>query len=160
MAGRPPKPTEQLKLEGTYRKDRHEKRATNSALEPLLAVECPEDITGKAREVWLMQAQMLCELKRINTLNLPIFEQAMRAYKRAIECQTSIDEAGGMASYSAQMTPGQADLSIRERQFRKDYTDLIDTFGVTPVGAAKVSTPAQDKDALDLEAITAIIGNG
>ncbi|MCR5723477.1 MAG: P27 family phage terminase small subunit [Treponema sp.] len=159
MAGRPPKPTEQLKLEGTYRKDRHADRATNSALEPLTAVECPPDITGKARDVWNMQTAELCQLHRVNALNLPVLEQAFRAYKRAEECMNAIDEAGGLAAYALQMKPGQADLSIRERQFRKDYTDLIDTFGVTPTGAAKVHAP-QEKEKLDTDAITALIGNG
>ena len=158
--GRPPKTVEQHKLEGTYQKCRHEGRATNASLEPLTGAECPADITGKARDVWQLQVAELCSFKRVNRLTLPVLEHAFRAYKRALECQRAIDDAGGLAAYSASLVPGQADLSIRERQYRKDYADLIDTFGVTPVGAARIHTSAPQGDKLDTDAITAIIGNG
>ena len=50
MAGRPPKPLHLLKLEGTYRKDRHSSRCEDPC--PAGFPDTPEDLTGHALKEW------------------------------------------------------------------------------------------------------------
>ncbi|XZE56144.1 hypothetical protein SH139x_002225 [Planctomycetaceae bacterium SH139] len=49
-SGRLPKPTEQHVLDGTYRSDRHARRADVLVMAEQL--QCPESLTGAAREAW------------------------------------------------------------------------------------------------------------
>ena len=50
MAGRPPKPLHLLKLEGTYRKDRHSNRCEDPCPEGF--PDTPADLTGHALKEW------------------------------------------------------------------------------------------------------------
>ena len=65
--GRPPKPSHLHALQGTFRQDRHGKETapTPSAGE-LTVKDCPEFLTGRAREIWAENVKKLTWLTRFD----------------------------------------------------------------------------------------------
>lgn len=161
MGGRPPKPVEQHKLEGTYRPCRHDNRASNASLEHLTGVEKPAFLVGQAADAWELQVPELCKLHRVTKMDVPILVKAFAYYQRSLECAKVIEDAGGVACYAELLESGKPDLTIREMQYFEKYEHIMASlFGVTPAGAAKIRTPesAKKDDASDV--LLKIIGNG
>ena len=157
MAGRLPKTVEHHKLEGTYRKNRHADRGTN--LEPLDGVECPDTITGRAREMWEQVVPALCKARMVTTVTLPTLEHAFYWWQKAQECRAVVDAAGGLAAYLLTLGPNTKNVMDLALKYEQEYQKIMAQFGDTPVNAARVRGNVTEQK-VDAEAVLAIMGNG
>lgn len=157
MGGRPPKSVEQHLLDGTYQKCRHADRGTN--LEPLDGVDCPESLTGKARELWESLVPALCRARMVTAASLPTLEHAFHWWQRAQECRAVVDAAGGTAAYLLTLGPGMRNILDLALKYEQEFEKIMAQFGDTPVNAARVRGNVTDKK-LDTDAILKIMGNG
>lgn len=157
MGGRPPKPVEQHKLEGTFQKCRHADRGTN--LEPLDGVDCPESITGKAREMWESLVPALCRARLVTAASLPTLEHAFYWWQQAQVCRDIVEAAGGSAAYLLQLAPQAVNHLNLALKYEQEFEKVIAQFGDTPVNAARVRGNVTEKK-LDTDAILKIMGNG
>ncbi len=157
MGGRPPKSVEQHKLDGTYQKCRHADRGTSLA--PLEGVDCPDSITGKARELWEEVVPALCRAKMVTTVTLPTLEHAFFWWMKAQECRQLVENAGGLEPYLLTLGPNTKNAMDLALKYEQEYQKIMAQFGDTPVNAARVRGNVQ-QDKPDTDAILRIMGNG
>ena len=156
--GRPPKTVEQHKLDGTYQKCRHADRGTS--LEPLTGVECPEGITGKARELWNQVVPALCAARMVTIVTLPTLEHAFYWWQQAQECRALVEKAGGLAAYLLTLGPNTKNAMDLALKYEQEYQKIMAQFGDTPVNAAKVRGNVKPEEKNPADAVLKIMGNG
>lgn len=157
MGGRPPKSVAQHIQDGTYQKCRHADRGTN--LEPLDGVDCPESITGKAREMWESLVPALCRARMVTAVSLPTLEHAFYWWQQAQTCRSVVEAAGGTAAYLLTLVPGSVNYLNLALKYEQEFEKIMAQFGDTPVNAARVRGNVTEKK-LDTDAILQIMGNG
>lgn len=115
-----------LKLEGTYRKDRHSARDEGEIADLLPAPPpCPEVIkTAYVRAAWDFAIPPLVYTKRIAPEDMPIIETAFRALDDAERWHTRLvdfdPDDPRFASYSGAV-----------KNYRQQFVDIMRRFGCT-----------------------------
>lgn len=127
MAGRPPKPTAQHKVEGTYNSTRHKARIDGTFETGKPAK--PESLSGRASLCWdLIVAgtpdSVLC---LVDGLSL---EAAARWFAKWDEWMTNIEQNPG--GYKGQILAGHA---------WNQFQTIASKFGLTPADRAKIKAP-------------------
>lgn len=138
--GPPPKPPEQKKIEGTFRKDRDGGNASNQA--PAGRPKCPPDLDGDARAIWRQLAPKLVRLKTIATVDGGVLEAycrtlalARRLDKEAVKNPMVEDRFGGMAPNPA---------GIEARKLWPVVQSLASDLGLSYAARTKAPPPAQE----------------
>lgn len=158
MAGRPPKSKAQHQLEGTYRKDRHEKRGTKLELVQL-GISCPSSITGDAKKVWDSVIPELAKAGLITLVDAPQLEHAFRCYQYAMTCRATIEKKGGIVKYLASLEFREKNLADEELKYMQEWERILWKYGMTPVEASKIKNNVQ-KEEDDDSIIKSVMGQG
>lgn len=156
VGGRPPKPVEQHKLDGTYQKCRHQDRV--QVTEKITTIEPPETLTDEAKRTWETVIPVLCKAGLVSQADAPELFEAFTAYGIAQQFLHKGFEAGGVDFI---LTLGRSDKDpFREYLlYMERFDKIMWKFGVTPVERNKIHR-APDKKEDDDSFIRNIIGNG
>ena len=128
-----------LKLEGGYRKDRHENR-NESAITTMLTVPppCPATIkTEYVRQAWQVTVPPLVYTNRIGAEDVPILEVAFRALDGAEIFQSRLDvmlERIDNIESGEEVPPPYAailQLAGMVKNYRQQFVDIMRRFGAT-----------------------------
>ncbi len=158
MAGRPPKAIEQHKLDGTYRKDRHDNRGTQ--LQKIRDVKIPESISPVAAELWRQIVPELCKADLITDVDIPALEYAFYCYGLALELRSIAEEyPGGKAAYIANCKRMEKDVLFESRRYMNEFNSIMMRFGMTPVERARIKGNAPENPDSD-DPVSRIIGDG
>jgi phage terminase small subunit len=128
MAGRPPTPTPILKAQGTYREDRHARRADGAF--PRGKPTCPKFLTGEARSEWNRQVKALAQAGVLSLVDRVLLAAWCATWQQYVEAEGDNGE---------------------RRRLVDALVKLGREFGFSPVARAKVATTGQapEVDALD-----------
>jgi len=139
--GRPPKPTKQHLLHGTYREDRHGDRL--DVLTPDGAPDMPEGLSAGQSQVWQMvvdslPAEVLSAGDAIELVGLVVWHELFERLAEAVrEC-----DVRDKAAYS---------LTIRMGQAWNHVSAILGKFGMSPGDRAKLKIvpPVEELDELE-----------
>lgn len=163
MGGRPPKPVEQHKLDGTYQKCRHENRIKVTT--KITTIDPPESLTEDARKVWETVVPCLCKDGLVSQADAPELLEAFTAYgiaQEALKAAMKIsggDSIADAVAYSLCLNKAQKDPLREYLLYHERFDKIMWKFGLTPVERNKIHAPAEKKEDED-DAVLAIIGNG
>ncbi len=142
MTGRPSKPVELHRLDGTYRSDRQGNSVTadNQLLKP------PEHITGLALEEWLRVAHELHGINITTALDLTLLEQYCVMYAQWREMIDQVSQRGAVqetkTGYSQQS--GYFTVAVKlAGEIRKIATE----FGLTPSARSRMRISKNEESA-------------
>jgi P27 family predicted phage terminase small subunit len=156
--GRPPKPVEQHKQDGTFQKCRHEDRGTQ--LEPIETLPCPASLTGEALEKWEEIVPNLCKADLVTETDAPVLEHAFHCYGLARNLRKiAAAYPGGEAKYIESLDRMKKDVLFESLRYMQEFEKIMYKFGMTPVERARIKgtvKPEEDEDS----AVKNIIGNG
>lgn len=132
MAGRPPKPTAQHKIEGTYNSTRHKDRIDDVFEQGV--PEKPSTLKGRASEAWDLITSgtpdaILCLVDQLS------LEAAARWFAKWDQWMTNIEETPG--GYKEQILAGHA---------WNQFQTIASKFGLTPADRAKIKAPEGQKE--------------
>ncbi len=159
MAGRPPKPIEQHKLDGTYRKDRHSEHGIQN-ISKIVGIEPPEDLTEEARRVWLDIIPVLCAAELVTPIDMPALYEAFTVYGMAQELRKIAEnKPKGAAAYVLSLGRMDKDPMFEYLRYMRRFDEILYKFGMTPVERARISTGKKERTNED-DPLSKIIGNG
>lgn len=145
MAGRPAKPSELKKLQGTYRPDRAPNEPTPARGRP----SCPAELTGAARKEWGRIAKQLDELGLLTQVDRTALAAYCVAYSHWLAAnemlQKPVKEGGGMVVYSANGYPSVSPHWTASQQASKQMLMYLREFGMTPAARSRLSVPQTEK---------------
>lgn len=133
MTGRPAKPTNIHRLQGTFEKSRHTNRM-DVDVKPLIYVPLPPNrLSSEGREMWMNLAPLLVSHGLLSEFDLPAFE-------------TLVETTGESRRLRAAQNGGEpvrtADISDCERR----QLALLIQFGLTPAARAKIKIEKVKQD--------------
>jgi P27 family predicted phage terminase small subunit len=151
--GRPPKPVQLHKIEGTYQPVRHASRGDQ--------LEAPGELSGKRPPAWMNEAQRklwrelltdapLGVLRRIDAALLGNYVELLDRYRRLVEAQRQLDLAQPMPFLVK--SPAGATLSPYLRAINHCVlllTRLAGEMGFTPAARAGLPVPGAAESADD-----------
>lgn len=156
--GRPPKPVEQHKQDGTYQKCRHADRGTQ--LEPVKTLPCPASLTDEAAEKWDEIVPGLCGAELVTGADVPVLEHAFHCYGLALNLRKiAAQYPGGEAKYIASLDRMKKDVVYESLRYMQEFEKIMYKFGITPVERARIKGNVKPEDDED-SAVKGIIGNG
>jgi len=146
------KPVEQLKLEGTYRKDRHSERdKAQQQLEQIsnvgaIEIIIPEFLTNKVlQDRYKFHCQYLIALKLLEPQDLDLLDMSYDLLQRAVDIRKMLD-----ALQAKNVLMENKDDILKYDQLSKMYIRYIDrykqiasVFYVSPVARSKLILDAQ-----------------
>lgn len=139
--GRPRKPTEKHKLDGTYRQDRHANRIDSGANLP--PIEKPADLAGDAADLWDLLVRTLPP-GVLGASDMPTLAGACRWWGEWRRWDRELSNPDSeMDVYKASILAGMA---------WKCYTQAASKLGLSPVDRARLDVSAKQEspgDALD-----------
>lgn len=132
-AGRPAKPTELHKLDGTYRPDRH----SNGIAADTQLLAPPDHLSGLALEEWLRVASELHNVNLTTALDITLLEQYCIMYAQWREMVEEVDKHGAVqetqTGYSQQT--GYFTVAVK---LAKEIRDIAKEFGLTPSARSRM----------------------
>lgn len=139
MAGRPKKPVEMKKLEGTYRKDRDEQReivqdtlVKTPVILNALSVSCPKSITDKyCRKYWKTLTKMLLSIHVLSAGDLPQLETMFVYLQKLREVQADFVQTSVLDEEFDLLEKRYTRLSTR-------FDQLASKYYVSPADRAKL----------------------
>jgi P27 family predicted phage terminase small subunit len=155
--GRPPKPQEQKRLEGTLRKDRENLKAPVAAV--LEALPMPEGLTEREQAGWAELATVVAPMRVVTPSDLPAFRQLVTTWAQAEWARETVNVEGQTYSVDTQSGtvirkhPAVEILLSAKKQLSSDLAQ----FGLTPAARQRVSVLAEEKEKDGLDEFT--VGN-
>lgn len=139
--GRPPKPIEQKKLEGTYRKDRDLQReqtekqlreAPSAMFKPGEKVKCPASITDRyVRNYWKKMTTALIALGVLSYVDVPEVEQLCMTLQKLREVQVTFST----------LSPFDEDFDLWEKRYIRlanKFSELGAKYFISPAARSKL----------------------
>lgn len=147
LRGPAPKPSEQKKLEGTYRADR---AARNEPQPRVMIPACPEWLTTEARKEYKRVAKILVEtrvLTEADRTGLAAYAHEFAAW-RAAEKELEIDGPILISSKTGShyLNPMQG---VASNHF-KNMVKLMAEFGLTPASRSRIEAQPEDEKKMTL----------
>lgn len=138
-AGRPPKPTEMKRLEGTARKDRTNAAQPVSA--PVEALVMPLDLTDREKMAWTELEAVVLPMRVATPSDLPAFRQMVTTLAIIEEARHAINELGLTFTVTT-----ESGVVVRKRPevevllaAKKQLAVELSRFGLTPADRQRVS---------------------
>jgi phage terminase small subunit len=152
-AGRPPKPTQVLKLQGTYRKSRHGNRL-DSDLRTLptdfVIPEPPEGLHPKAKALWEPWIEGLLVKHVLTEVDFPTIEIGFVHLSQALRYGDMIRSFHTADSLSNDDMEYLKRLEHLFAQSSKCFLEIMSEYGNTPAARAALKVPEPDNgQALD-----------
>jgi P27 family predicted phage terminase small subunit len=150
-AGRPPKPAELKRLEGTARKCRENARAPAGA--PLEALPMPPGLTEREQAAWAELAAVVAPMRVVTPSDVPAFRQMVTTRAMCAEARDDIRNEG--QTYTVVTESGAVKRKNPSVEVLATFTKLHDVqlaqFGLTPAARQRVSAikPDAKGDPLD-----------
>jgi hypothetical protein len=152
-----PKPIEELKLKGTYRKDRHKKREeTEIAFRNIsspVEIKVPDSITNE-----VIKKQYIEHVHQLNTLgilqpqDLQLLNVSYDLIQRAVDLQTNIDALEAKDALTDKTAFMKYErMTAMYLKIIRAYSDISTKFYVTPVARAKLILDSQTFEKNELE---------
>lgn len=162
--GRPPKPVQIHRLEGTYRPDRHSERAEPVAAGLLAQMQPPAWMTERQREIW---GEIIADapygiLRRIDRQLLVNYVELVARHERAVIAQRQVDDAAETAallSRNGGISPYLKIINHCVMLMAKLQTEM----GFTPTARASLgmaSLPTREEPAIEHERFDVILPTG
>lgn len=142
--GRPRKPTEQHKAQGTYRADRHGEAAGDLPYEPGIPVP-PKGMRLKYRKVWDELTGQMADAGILCVADASTVEGAVSALVRAREARQKIDKDGAYITSKANGVTAHPAVGV-ERQAMQQALTFLRELGLTPSSRAGFAKRAADKE--------------
>lgn len=144
--GRPRKPTNQKKLEGTYRKDRE-----NPKEPPILdveVVEAPNWLNATGSDAYLHMADILKQQKSLSLSDLQTLAIMSDVYSDVVNLTKQVRKEGRV--YTSETELGKITRPNPKFQMlskvRDQFHRYASEFGMTPASRAKVIAAVEDQD--------------
>ena len=137
MRGRPPKPLERHRRDGTYRRDRH-----GDGLPVLVGgrpfeLEPPADLPPAALEVWRLVVPELVTVGLVDRVDVPALVVMCTAYARMVEAGELV-AAHGLVVESTRGTAIVNPAAKVERDASLLFLRYAEQFGLTPSARARL----------------------
>lgn len=148
MKGRPNKPKELKKIEGTYRKDRDRNKAEYPGM---VAASPPEMLPEGAKKVWSRIIPQLVEtdiLKEIDVTAAAMLCVSLDTYNYCTEQIAKMKELADMRE-SEDHTNHMRKVFLTRKEAFSDAFRLMQDFGLTPVSRQRIVIQAKDDDYQD-----------
>ena len=143
-AGRPAKPTELHKLDGTYRPDRH----SNGVAADTQLLAPPDHLSGLALAEWLRVASELHEVNLTTALDTTLLEQYCVMYAQWRGMVAEVDKHGAVqetqTGYSQQT--GYFTVAVK---LAKEIRDIAKEFGLTPSARSRMRINREEQSEQD-----------
>lgn len=138
--GRPPTPTEILKLTGGYRPDRHGDRVDADGLEIAEELNCPDHLDDAARAEWARVTAVLSPLGVATSLDRAALAVYCLSWSRWVEAEGEIAEGGLVVEgHRGVMVPNP--LLRVSRDSRDAMLKAAAKLGLTPGDRATLKLP-------------------
>ena len=124
-----PKSTEQHKIDGTYRPDRHSERLVLSNESP----QPPSDLDASERELWLHITDSI-PVARVDALALRCLVESWRLYRRA---------------YGDFVANPDKETRITWKACQDAFIAIARQFGLTPVSRSQIKATEPQQDGAD-----------
>jgi P27 family predicted phage terminase small subunit len=145
-AGRPPKPAEQKRQEGTLRKDRENAHAPAGT--PLDALPMPEGLTDREAAAWAELAAVVVPMRVVTASDLPAFRQMVTTWAICDEAWEDIKKEG--QTYTLVTESGAVKRKNPSVEILAAYKKLLGTdlahFGLTPAMRQRVSVLGEESE--------------
>lgn len=139
---RPPQPTTKLKLNGTYREDRHGERnePQHAGGKPLM----PVGMAGRAADEWVRIVDVL-DGDMLSPADQSLLASYCMAVAQLHESQASIESAGLLVEGHNGSVRRNPALMI-QKQAVEVIAMTASRFGLSPADRAKLAIPKKDED--------------
>lgn len=138
-AGRPPKPAELKRLEGTARRDRENPNAPTLA--PLEVLPVPDGLTEREAAAWAELAPVVLSMRVVTPFDVPAFRQMVTTLALAEEARHAINTLG--MTFTVTTESGEV---VRKRpevevflSAKKQLSVELSRFGLTPADRQRVA---------------------
>lgn len=150
--GRPSKPTDAHKRDGTYKKSRHGNRVPDSDFAEATDLNCPDDLSGHASEAWLRIIGVLPKerLKQADAELLAGMCHWLGEFSKIREAMRGM-EVTSQNYYK---------LTILAQMTWKAFKDCAGSFGMTPSDRARLKFVVEQKVEDDALETLKLIGAG
>jgi P27 family predicted phage terminase small subunit len=136
------KPTEQKKLEGTYRADR---AARNEPKPEVMIPACPSWLTGEARKEYNRHAKMLVNLRVLTEADRLALAALIHEFSAWREAETMVGVLGAVLisekTGAPYLNPWQ---NIASNHF-KNMVKLMGEFGLTPASRSRIEAQPEEE---------------
>lgn len=146
LRGPSPKPSEQKKLEGTYRKDR---AATNEPKPKVIVPSCPQWLTAEGKREYKRQAKMLIALRVMTEADRMALAAYAHEYSKWREAEEIVDREGAVLvgeKGGAYLNPWK---NIASNHF-KNMIKLMGEFGLTPASRTRIEAQPEETKKMTL----------
>ncbi len=132
------KPPELKALHGTDQPCRDQKATTSTGDNLPSSIPVPSFLNPPGKRKWRELVKLLRERKLLDRVDLGALELCCIAYDEVISCQTAIQQAGGIESYTAKKTSQQTPLLTAKKSAMETYKKYMTEFGLSPASRAKL----------------------
>lgn len=142
-SGRPPKPTEKLKLYGTYRKDRHGKRRDTSKLKK--PVKMPDDLHETEQNLWeriIPDLEAAGMLKTVDESALRGMIEWLARYRLCVLWLKRRQVSAGFDGDSDSLDEVARIQNMAEKAWKQFFT-VASRFGMSPSDRNRLSAEAE-----------------
>ena len=152
-AGRPPKPTEVLKLQGTFRKDRHGLRFDNDLTTlptDFVLPPAPENLHPKAAALWTPWLEGLLVKHVLTEIDFAALELGFTHLSQALKYADMLRSYGTTDHLDDDTLERVKRLERLFAQSSKCFLEIMSEYGCTPAARAALKVPEPDNgQALD-----------
>jgi P27 family predicted phage terminase small subunit len=151
MVGRPQKPQELKRLDGTLRKDRENPRAPVAAV--LEALPMPPGLTEREQAGWVELAAVVAPMRVVTPADVPAFRQLVMTWAICTDAWADVKKDG--QTYTVETQSGIVRRKNPSVEIllsaKKQLSTELAQFGLTPAARQRVSVlaPESEGDPLD-----------